>query len=144
MVKLSSDAIKRRRIVKNYILEDGITSKAEIRRRLKSDHGIVVGINAVYNDIKNVQFLSPDKVKEFQLDRIASYKRMIKDQEEEIKQTDDLKLRSDLRRTLSTLMKDMGIVSRELQIEGGGTMRNPSRDKVESIKIIFGEPRVVE
>ena len=133
----------RRDLIREMVLNRGITNRAEIRRRLESEHGIKVTPQTIYRDWKAVAALHPDKVKEFHFDLIGRYKQRIRELDIMIAKEHDSSKKASLMRTQSQMMKDMGFVSAQLATEETGTTRKPKRPKPEEkTKIIFGEPEV--
>ena len=119
--KPSSDrAMYRRGIVKRLMLEKGVTNRAEIRRILKLEYGLDVTRQCIYKDIEAISKLSMEDIEEFELDITSVYKKQIRDQIGEIKHCKDAKLRSDLRKVLSSLMKDQQSVLSSMYVRGAG------------------------
>lgn len=135
----------RRKLIRDMVLNRGITNRAEIRRNLESEHGIKVTPQTIYRDWKQIAILSPDKVKEFHLDLIGIYRKQIRELDVMIVTERDSTKKAALMRTQSQIMKDMGIVSAQLQTEDTGTTRKPKKHKPEEeTQIIFGDPKVKE
>ena len=146
--KPSSDrAMYRRGIVKRLMLEKGVTNRAEIRRILKLEYNLDVTRQCIYKDIEAISKLSIEDIEEFELDITSVYKKQIYDQIREIKECKDAKMRSDLRRVLSSLMKDQQSVLSSMYVRGAGREAVDRVDGGKPKKVLsfsFDEAGVVE
>ena len=133
----------RRAIVKKLMLEKGITNRNEILRILISEYGFPKNLSRqqIYKDVDNVARLSQKDIEEFNLDITAIYRKIIRDQIDEIEKCGDPVERSKLRSTLSKLMKEQSQVlnSMGLKIAGSSSVDKKEKDKSEPItSISFG------
>lgn len=127
----------RRGIVKKLMLSKGITNRNEIRRILISEYGFPDNLSRqqVYKDVENIAKLSQEDIEEFKLDITAIYRKIIRDQIDEIEKCSDPKERSQLRSTLSKLMKEQAQVinSMGLTLSGGDAVEAKEKKKSEKI-----------
>ena len=146
--KPSSDrASYRRGIVKNLMLVKGITNRSEIVRILQLEYNMKVTRQCVYKDIAAISNLSMEDIEEFELDITSVYKKQIRDQIQEIKHCKDAKLRSDMRKALSILMKDQQAVLNSMYVRGAGKEAVDKADSERPRKILsisFDEGKVAE
>lgn len=127
---------KRRSMIKKWILDEGLTNREEMLRRLK-DEGIVVTRQTVYNDIKAVANISSDELKEFELDIMGQFKKLIRELDIMIAGETDNKLKATLIKTLSTVMKDRHQVAQSISAHGEPKTKKQKQDTSE-VNISFG------
>lgn len=127
----------RRRFVKKLMLEEGITNREEILRRLKAEMGVVVTRQVIYNDIKQISKLSDKEIGKFELDIMAIYRRQIIELEGMISLERDSIRKAQLIKTLSQLMKDRHSVANAIAVRGKRFDRSKT-EKNEEVNIVFG------
>ena len=151
-----AEQIRRRNFIKKLVIEERISNREEIRRRLKSDLGLNVSRPTVDNDFVVIG-QSPLSVREaqgFTLDLLATYRCRIGEVELLIGNSKSSKERAMWMKMQSTLMKDMGVVAGDLASRGGAegsvvrAQDSAGRDGGVGVRgravVVFGEPRVVD
>ena len=137
------ETVHRRSLVKKLMLDEGVTSKAEIKHRLESDFGIVVNRQTVHNDFSAVAGGIPsDKVKEFHLDLLAIYRKRIREYDKRIEKCVSDKDWVVLTKAQSQIMKDMGMVAGNLTLIESGRWSGKEKEKKEDVQFVFGKPEV--
>jgi len=133
----AEETLERRRIIKKMVLEDGITNRQEIKRRL-ADQGIEVSILTIYNDFKHIVSVSPTELKEFELDLMKIWKRLILDMQDMIGKEKDFKKKAYLIKTLSTIMRDRHQVASSIALHGKPEDIKKRKDEEEEVQISIG------
>ena len=133
----SSETARRRAIIKKWILEEGLTNRNEIKRRLEEEYGIKVTRQTIYKDFAKVAQFSPDDLKEFQLDIMGLFKKYIHELEILIaKETDSYK-KAQLIKMLSQVIKDRHSVAASIAANGEPVAEKKKKEKKEDIIISF-------
>ena len=127
----------RRAYVKKLILNEGITNREEIRRRLKADMGIEVTRQIIYNDFKQIAKLSDKELGKFELDIMGIYKRQIMELEGMIDLERDSLKKASLIKTLSQVIKDRHSVANAIALRGK-RFDSGKKEKKEDVNIVFG------
>jgi len=127
----------RRSLIKQMILEEGITNREEIRRRLEAE-GISVSRNTIYSDFKKVATISREELKEFELDIMGIFKKMIRQLEYMIETEEDYSKKATLIRALSTVIKDRHQVASNIAMHGKPESKARRKQEQEEVNISFG------
>ena len=132
------ETIKRREIIKKWILEDGITNRSEIKRRLKAEYGIDVSRQSIYKDFAAIAKFSSEDLKEFELDIMGLFKKYIREMEVLIEKETDSYKKAQLIKMLSQVIKDRHSVAASISIHGKPKESDKQRKKDDEINISFG------
>lgn len=127
---------KRRSLIKKWVMEEGLTNREEMWRRLK-DEGISVTRQTVYNDLKVIAKFTPEDVEGFELDCMAEWKKMIRALSLMIDKETDTKTKARLIKDLSTVMKDRIYSANQMIVEGKPKEKKQKQDTSE-VNISFG------
>jgi len=119
----SDDAVARRRLIKKWVLEEGLTNRSEMQRRL-ADAGFVVTRQTVYKDFAKAASFSDEELAEFDLDVMALFKKYIHELEVLIAKEMSSSKKASLIRTLSQIIKDKHTVANNI------ALRESREDKV--------------
>lgn len=149
------ETMKRRIAVKRLMLERGITNRNDIQRILRLEHPdepwMDVTRQTIYKDVKAVASVSEDDLKEFELDIISIYKKNIRDLQRLIDREGDSRVRSQLYRTQSQLIKDQHEMASKIalrgRVSGSGVDDGHTRKGVSiggDARIVFGDVEVEE
>lgn len=119
------------------VIEEGITNREEIRRRLLAE-GIEVTRPIIYSDIKTIVAISPEELKEFELDVMGEFKKMIHQLDTMITlETDNMK-KAKLIRDKSQVMKDRHAVASSIAQHGKPEDKKHREDESKEVSITFG------
>jgi len=127
----------RRALIKQWVIKDGITNREEIRRRLKEE-GIEVTRPIIYSDFKQIAAISQDELKEFELDVMGQFRKMIHQLDVMISNESDTMKKAQLIRILSQVMKDRHTVASNIALHGTPEERKKREEKSDEVKIVFG------
>lgn len=125
----------RRGRIKKWVMEEGITNREEIRRRLIAE-GITVSRPIIYNDFKEIAAISEGELREFELDVMGIFRKLIRDLETMIAVERDFSKKAQLIRTLSQVMKDRHTVASNIATHGKPESKQHRED--DNVNITFG------
>jgi len=147
---------RRRKRIKELVLERGITNRNEITRILNIEGDgknwtLPVSRQVVYNDLKYISKISESDLQHFELDIISIYKKNIRELQRLIDLEKDPKVKSQLFRTQSTLIKDQHDMASKIALRdrpsgsGTGDGHTHMGDSIgKESRIVFGNVEVEE
>jgi hypothetical protein len=135
--KPSSEETRHRRLlIKKMVLEQGIISKEEIRKKLQEEHNIFVNRVTIHKDFKVIANVSDGELEVFEIDIMTIYKRLIFKLEGMIaKETDNIK-KASLIKSLSGVLKDRQTVLSNIALREAETAQRKKSSKEEA-EVVF-------
>jgi len=132
------ETVARRALIKEWVMKEGLTNREEMKRRL-FEKGYDVTRATIYNDFKCIAAVSQEELKEFELDVMGQFKKMIQQLDTMISCEMDVSKKAQLIRTLSQVMKDRHAVAANIALHGTpGDKEKHEKRNTEEVNIVFG------
>jgi len=140
----SEETMKRRQIIKDLVINRGVTNRSEIKRILDLEYpDLSTTRQTIYKDFALVSKISDDEYHNIGSIMLGNWTKMINDQMDDIDSETDRSKRSKMRKDLSQLQKDRLTAANMLH---SGSVRESHAESVRSTKPVtsfsFGEPEV--